>query len=499
MSIRTPLRKRVEKARPIATLATNARVIPIESIGSDPDQPRREMDEEALERLASSLKARGQLQPIRVRWDEPRGQYVIVCGERRWRAAMLAGLVSLTAIVEDRPLSPVDLIVIQMIENCVREDLPPLDQARAMRSLIDRGGWTQERLATEIGVSPSTVCKSLALLELPAIVRDLVVAGELSASVARELARIADPKVLEIVTQTAVACSWTRSQAAAAARSRGAPLDPEEASPNSLEIARGNILSDAGPVGKVETGPPADYLVKCNACSFTKKRSAPGGCPEGHDAGFSYLGKIALEGDPDVRACRVCGCTEDDCRQCVEKTGEPCHWVEDDLCSACVEEDTAGPPWTYLVRNQKGLPLYLLKARSKEQAERYIREQHPADFHGHVEAIGGPELERLPKWITTNSAEGAKPSPVYGRGKEAAIVPATKPPAGEGRDVPASSPKVPTPAPAPLPKKEQLVFGFTSDEDFEIVITRTRPWTGQEILAAVWELKVKLERQYLKP
>src|SRR5262245_46911695 len=79
----------------------NAAEIPIDKIGPDPDQPRDDFDPESLGRLAESMKSRGQLQPIRVRWDETRGQYVIICGERRWRAAALAGLKSMTCVVAE--------------------------------------------------------------------------------------------------------------------------------------------------------------------------------------------------------------------------------------------------------------------------------------------------------------------------------------------------------------------------------------------------------------
>jgi ParB family chromosome partitioning protein len=81
------------------TRVKNVAQIPVEKIGPDPDQPREEFDEEALGRLADSLKARGQLQPIRVRWDEGRGLYVILVGERRWRAARMAGLPTLSAVI----------------------------------------------------------------------------------------------------------------------------------------------------------------------------------------------------------------------------------------------------------------------------------------------------------------------------------------------------------------------------------------------------------------
>ena len=87
-------------------------MIPIEKIQSDPDQPREEFESEALDRLAESLKVRGQLQPIRVRWDEGRGVYVIIIGERRWRAAVQAGLPTMSCVVHDGSVDPGELLAL---------------------------------------------------------------------------------------------------------------------------------------------------------------------------------------------------------------------------------------------------------------------------------------------------------------------------------------------------------------------------------------------------
>ena len=116
--------------------------IPLDKIVPDPDQPREEFDPEALERLAESLKTRGQLQPIRVRWDEAQGKYVIICGERRWRAARMAGLATMSCVVSEGPIDAGELLALQLIENCLREDLRPIEQARAFKSLMDRNGWS---------------------------------------------------------------------------------------------------------------------------------------------------------------------------------------------------------------------------------------------------------------------------------------------------------------------------------------------------------------------
>ena len=115
-----------------------ARTIRLENLARDPDQPRQAFDAESLDRLAKSLAARGQLQPIRVRWSQEQGKYVILAGERRWRAARIAGLESLQAVVVERDLSATEILQEQLVENCLREDLQPIEQAQAFRR-----SWTQ--------------------------------------------------------------------------------------------------------------------------------------------------------------------------------------------------------------------------------------------------------------------------------------------------------------------------------------------------------------------
>ena len=94
--------------------------IPVDKIQPDPDQPREGFEPEAMERLADSLRTKGQLQPIRVRWDEDRGFYIIIMGERRWRAAIQAGLVTLSCVVHQGPVEPGELLTLQLVENAVR-------------------------------------------------------------------------------------------------------------------------------------------------------------------------------------------------------------------------------------------------------------------------------------------------------------------------------------------------------------------------------------------
>jgi ParB family transcriptional regulator, chromosome partitioning protein len=168
----------------------SAAEIPLSKIAPDPAQPREDFDAEALGRLAESMKARGQLQPIRVRWDDGAGRYVIVCGERRWRAAEQAGMSTMSCVIMDGPVTPGELLTIQVVENALREDLRPIEQAKAFRALMDLNGWSTHQVARELAVDQSTVVKTLALLALPPAVQEQVEQGALSPSVAYEVGKL---------------------------------------------------------------------------------------------------------------------------------------------------------------------------------------------------------------------------------------------------------------------------------------------------------------------
>lgn len=190
----------------------NALEIQVDRIIPDPSQPREEFDADALDRLAASLKSRGQIQPIRVRWDEGQGIYVIVSGERRWRAARMAGLATLSCVVNDSPLEGGDLLALQLIENCVREDLAPIEQAKAFRALMVQTGWSGNRLAQELGIAQSSVVHALALLELPTEVQSQVEQGELPASTAYEISKAGDADTIRAVAAEVAAAGLSRAE-----------------------------------------------------------------------------------------------------------------------------------------------------------------------------------------------------------------------------------------------------------------------------------------------
>lgn len=166
--------------------------IPPSQIAPDPDQPRKEFDEEGLRRLSRSLLRHGQLQAIQARWDAGRGLWIIVSGERRYRAAVQAGLewIKVKEWAKGEAIVRTD----QLVENLLRQDLRPIEEARAFAQAMEENGWDGARLAEEIEVSPAKVSTALALLALPAEVQTRVEAGSISATAAYELTKIRDPE-----------------------------------------------------------------------------------------------------------------------------------------------------------------------------------------------------------------------------------------------------------------------------------------------------------------
>ena len=160
----------------------------IEEIRPDRHQPRRHFDESHIEELAESIKTRGVLLPIIVR--RAGDGYVLVAGERRWRAAQKAGLRELPAMV--REVSEKEAFELALIENIQREDLNPIEEAEAFKRLIEEHGLTQEELAARVGKDRSTVANALRLLRLPDAIKEAIVGGALSMGHARALLAIAD-------------------------------------------------------------------------------------------------------------------------------------------------------------------------------------------------------------------------------------------------------------------------------------------------------------------
>jgi ParB family chromosome partitioning protein len=164
--------------------------LPLAALAPNPQQPRREFPEAALAELAESIRAKGVLQPVLV--EAGAGEtYTIIAGERRVRAARLAGLQKIPAIV--RQLSSAEKLEIALIENIQREDLTPIEEAQAYRRLMEEAGMSQEEVALQVGKDRSTVANSLRLLRLPPVMQEALDKGEMSPGHARAVLAVVSP------------------------------------------------------------------------------------------------------------------------------------------------------------------------------------------------------------------------------------------------------------------------------------------------------------------
>lgn len=242
--------------------AAGVREIPIELIHNNPDQPRRHFAEDELAELAESIRDKGVLQPVLLRPSrKTEGEYEIVAGERRWRAAQRAGLKALPALV--RTLGDAEAFEIAIIENVQREDLNPIEEARAYWSLMGVMQITQEEAAKRVGKSRSHVANTLRLVQLPESVQEHLIEGRLTAGHARALLSTDDAAALaeKVVAQglsvretEALARETTGKASKKASGPRRAPKDADTAALESdLEEALGMSVdvSDRGGVGEV--------------------------------------------------------------------------------------------------------------------------------------------------------------------------------------------------------------------------------------------------------
>lgn len=167
------------------------RLLPLHRVEPNPGQPRHQFDQEELQSLADSIALHGVMQPLTVR-ELGSGRYQIIAGERRWRAARLAGLSEIPAVVVDADDRKV--MELALIENLQRQDLNPIEEALGYRRLIDEYGLTQEDAASQVGKSRPAVANALRLLLLPEAVLEMVQAGALSAGHARAVLSLKSEK-----------------------------------------------------------------------------------------------------------------------------------------------------------------------------------------------------------------------------------------------------------------------------------------------------------------
>lgn len=193
------------------------------NIMPDPDQPRTEFDEAELEQLAASLKTHGQLQPIRVRWSSGHGKWIVIAGERRYRAAIRAGLTKLACVFVEQDDIPADVLLEeQLIENAIRSDLKPVEQAKAYRRLMDMKGWTGKQVAERLQLHPTSVTRALQLLDLPEPVQTKIEEGKIAPSVGTEIAKMGSAEEQLQVAEEIVAKNLNRAEAVSAVTAKRA-------------------------------------------------------------------------------------------------------------------------------------------------------------------------------------------------------------------------------------------------------------------------------------
>lgn len=205
------------------TRSRNAGEMEIDRIIPDPKQPRQQFDQESLEHLAVSIKEKGLLAPIRVRWDAGLAKWVILCGERRYRAAKIAGLTSLSCSFVEGELTETERLEEQIIENVHREDLTPIEQAKAYRAMMEHNSWTGKQLAERLHLNPSAVTRVVALLELPADVQEKVTAGEISPRTAYEISKLPDEASQRAMAEQVLAAGLTTEATAEVVRAKASP------------------------------------------------------------------------------------------------------------------------------------------------------------------------------------------------------------------------------------------------------------------------------------
>lgn len=194
------------------------RELPVERLVPNPHQPRQQFPPEGLEELAASIRASGVLQPLVVR---PRGDvYEILVGERRWRAARLAGLTHVPALV--REASDAEALQFALVENLVREDLNPLEEAEAYQRLLAEFGWTQEELARRVGKDRASIANVLRLRRLPPEIQEDLRVGRLTMGHARALLALPTPAAQLKARAEILAGDWSvRTTEARVRRLRG--------------------------------------------------------------------------------------------------------------------------------------------------------------------------------------------------------------------------------------------------------------------------------------
>jgi ParB family transcriptional regulator, chromosome partitioning protein len=226
-----------------ATDAGELRELPVSLIKPNPSQPRTNFDKEALAALAASIEASGVVQPLLVR-PLPDGSYELVAGERRWRAAQQAGLEKIPAVVRDQ--AEAERLQAALIENMVREDLNPVEEAKACSALVDELGLTKEELAKRVGRSRPAVSNLIRLLELPDEALALLESGDLSEGHGKALLGAQGNDVRRRLAREAARGGWSVRETEERVRLAGQPrARPRRASADPDALAALRDVADA--------------------------------------------------------------------------------------------------------------------------------------------------------------------------------------------------------------------------------------------------------------
>lgn len=233
---------------PEGATGPDMRELPISNIQPNPGQPRTRFSEEALEALSESIKASGVVQPLIVR-PAGRGKYEIIAGERRWRAAGMAGVERVPVVIRDS--DEADRLEVALIENMVRENLNPVEEAKACAALVEDLGLSKEELGKRVGRSRPQISNLIRLLDLPDEVLDMLEQGDLSEGHGRAILQVPDHADRRKLAKQALNEGWSVRQTESGARSLAESPKPSGRS-NALSAEEIEAIGDA--TEKLETG-----------------------------------------------------------------------------------------------------------------------------------------------------------------------------------------------------------------------------------------------------
>lgn len=218
----------------------NAKVISVSRIVAK-EQVRKDFNEEELAELAHSLKTVGQKTPILVYWSDEEQIYVIIAGERRYRAAQMAGLNELSCQIHPHKPDDAELVELQFVENAIRSDLNAIEEAQSYKRLQELKGYSTTQLAERIGKNQSTISRSLSLLKLPESIQQHVGKGRIPVSVAREICKLDSEAKQQEMADEYLAGELTTSQAQAQASKPGSRGKGAEAAKQSKKWSQSGI------------------------------------------------------------------------------------------------------------------------------------------------------------------------------------------------------------------------------------------------------------------